>query len=414
MGISVSKSSSGNTVDIAQDVTDELAAINDDLDGKAEITTVVDQSIYITESLTSTWREGLIGALFAVLVIWLFLRSWRSTLIAGVSIPLSVIGALIILWSRGESLNMLTLGGLTIAIGRVIDDSIVVIENAYRHLQEGDDAHTAAYTATREVSGAITASTLTTVAVFLPLGMVHGLASEFFRPFALTVTFALLASLLCALTVVPVAVSWLLSKRQVGHREPDETTRLQRAYLPALKLALGHKAVTLILAVGDLPRLAARDAAAQDQPVRQLGPEHDGHHPADAGRHQPRRHRRSSQAGRGDPRRDRRHRDLPGHDRQHRQPVRRRWRHQRLVEPGDLLDHDRPRQGQERDHGVGPRRGRGLGDAGTITVNGEDQSMGSDNSQIQVRVSADDPAVLKQANKQRPGRRARPSTASPT
>ena len=176
--------------------------------------------------------------MFAVLVIWVFLRSWRSTLIAGVSIPLSVIGALIILWSRGESLNMLTLGGLTIAIGRVIDDSIVVIENAYRHLQEGDDAHTAAYTATREVAGAITASTLTTVAVFLPLGMVHGLASEFFRPFALTVTFALLASLLCALTVVPVAASWMLTKRQVGHRDPDEITRLQRSYLPALRLAL--------------------------------------------------------------------------------------------------------------------------------------------------------------------------------
>jgi len=112
--------------------------------------------------------------------------------IAGLSIPLSVIGALALLWWRGESLNMLTIGGLTIAIGRVIDDSIVVIENTYRHLQEGDSIRQAAYTGTREVAGAITASTLTTVAVFLPLGLVHGLASEFFRPFALTVTFALL------------------------------------------------------------------------------------------------------------------------------------------------------------------------------------------------------------------------------
>ena len=101
----------------------------------------------------------------------MFLRSWRSTVIAGLSIPLSVVGALIILWSRGESLNMLTLGGLTIAIGRVIDDSIVVIENIYRHLQEGDSIRRAAYTGTREVAGAITASTLTTVAVFLPLGL---------------------------------------------------------------------------------------------------------------------------------------------------------------------------------------------------------------------------------------------------
>ncbi len=249
VGIAVSKSASGNTVDIANDVAAALPAITKDLRGKATITTVVDQSIYIKQSISSLLREGLLGAVFAVLVIWVFLRSWRSTFIAGVSIPLSVIGALALLWWRGESLNMLTLGGLTIAIGRVIDDSIVVIENAHRHLQEGDDVTTAAYTATNEVAGAITASTLTTVAVFLPLGFVHGLASEFFRPFALTVTFALLASLICALTVVPVLATWVLSKRTVGHREPDELTGLQRAYLPILKGAIDHKIVTIIGAV---------------------------------------------------------------------------------------------------------------------------------------------------------------------
>ena len=248
IGISISKASSGNTVTIANEVSRLLPQIQRSLHGQATITTVIDQSTYIKESITSLWREGLIGAVFAVLIIFVFLRNWRSTLIAGISIPLSVIGALIVLWSRGQSLNMLTLGGLTIAIGRVIDDSIVVIENTYRHLQEGDDVSVAAYTATREVAGAITASTLTTVAVFLPLGLVHGLASEFFRPFATTVTFALLCSLLVALTVVPVLTTWVLSKRQVGHREPDELTGLQRAYLPILKLALDHKAITLVLA----------------------------------------------------------------------------------------------------------------------------------------------------------------------
>ena len=248
VGISVSKSSSGNTVDIASGVAAALPAISRDLGGKAEVTTVVDQSVFIKDSIRSLWREGLIGALFAVIVIWAFLRSWRSTLIASLSIPLSVIGALIILYSRGESLNMLTLGGLTIAIGRVIDDSIVVIENIYRHLQEGDDVRRAAFTGTREVAGAITASTLTTVAVFLPLGLIHGLASEFFRPFALTVTFALLCSLAVALMVVPVAATWVLSKRHVGHRDAKELTGLQNAYLPALRFALSHKAVTLIAA----------------------------------------------------------------------------------------------------------------------------------------------------------------------
>ena len=244
----MSKASSGNTVDIANAVAEELPALTRDLGGDTTITTVVDQSVFIKDSIRTLVRDGLLGAIFAIIVIWVFLRSWRSTVIAGLSIPLSVVGALIILWSRGESLNMLTLGGLTIAIGRVIDDSIVVIENTYRHLQEGDSIRRAAYTGTREVAGAITASTLTTVAVFLPLGMVAGLASEFFRPFALTVTFALLCSLVVALVVVPVASTWLLSKRQVGHRDEKELTALQNAYLPALRFALDHKAITLIAA----------------------------------------------------------------------------------------------------------------------------------------------------------------------
>ncbi len=249
VGISISKSRDGNTVRVASAVQDALPGIRATLGEQTTVTVVQDQATFITESIRSMWHEGLLGALFAVLVIWAFLRNWRSTIIAGVSIPLSVLGALIVLWSRGDSLNMLTLGGLTIAIGRVIDDSIVVIENAYRHLQEGDDARTAAYTATREVAGAITASTLTTVAVFLPLGFIEGLSSEFFRPFAWTVTFALLASLLVALTVIPVLVTWLLNKKLVGHREADETTRLQRAYLPPLKWALSHKLLTLGLAL---------------------------------------------------------------------------------------------------------------------------------------------------------------------
>ena len=145
---------------------------------------------------------------------------------------------------------MLTLGGLTIAIGRVIDDSIVVIENIYRHLQEGDNIRRAAYTGTREVAGAITASTLTTVAVFLPLGFVHGLASEFFRPFALTVTFALLCSLAVALHGRAGRLD--LGALQAAGRAP----RREGAHRPAERLSAGaqagpldHKIVTLVAAV---------------------------------------------------------------------------------------------------------------------------------------------------------------------
>ena len=364
IGISVSKSSSGNTVDIAAAVAEELPAITRDLNGQATITMVVDQSTYIKESITSLWREGLLGAVFAVFVIWAFLRSWRSTLIASLSIPLSVVGALIILYSRGQSLNMLTLGGLTIAIGRVIDDSIVVIENTYRHLQEGDDIRTAAFTGTREVAGAITASTLTTVAVFLPLGFVHGLASEFFRPFALTVSFALLCSLFVALMVVPVASTWVLSKRQVGHRDPDEVSRLQKAYLPALKMALGHKTITLLLAgaifagtmmLAPLLKTNLFDNSAQNTMsiTQQLPPGTS----LDATMAAAAKVEAILKTTAG-------HRHLPGDRRQHRQPVRRRRRHQRLGQPGGLHHHHGPRPGQELDRGGRARQGRQAAERG--------------------------------------------------
>jgi hydrophobic/amphiphilic exporter-1 (mainly G- bacteria), HAE1 family len=249
IGISLTKSSNGNVVNISKEVNKLIPGFQATLGSGTVITTVVDQAPTVTKSISSMWREGLLGALFAVLVILLFLGSWRSTIVAGVSIPLSVLVALVVMWAGGTSLNVITLAGLTIAIGRVIDDSIVVLENSYRHLQEGDDPMKAAYSATREVASAVTASTLTTVAVFLPLAFVGGMAAEFFRPFALTVTYALVASLLVSLTVVPVFVTWLLTKGHVGHRDGNKITRLQRAYLPILRLAVSHKLITAILAI---------------------------------------------------------------------------------------------------------------------------------------------------------------------
>ena len=122
---------------------------------------------------------------------------------AAISIPLSILTALVVMQLAGISLNIMTLGGLAVAVGRVVDDAIVVLENIYRHRALGEDRWTASRRARARSPGAITASTLTTVAVFLPIGFVGGLVSQFFLPFALTVTFALLASLVCALTVVP-------------------------------------------------------------------------------------------------------------------------------------------------------------------------------------------------------------------
>ena len=187
----------------------------------------------------------------AVLVILVFLLSVRSTLVTAVSIPLSVVVALIGLWIGDYSLNVLTLGALTIAIGRVVDDSIVVLENIKRHLGYGEDRYEAILTAVKEVAGAVTASTLTTVAVFSPIALVGGLVGQLFAPFALTVTVALLASLLVSLTVVPVLAYWFLKPAGGGAdqaRDPRAWPRrselhspLQRAYLPVLRFATAQR-----------------------------------------------------------------------------------------------------------------------------------------------------------------------------
>ena len=205
-----------------------------------KIQVVNDLSGFIKESRDGLLREGVTGAIFAILTIFLFLSSIRATIVAAVSIPLSILTALVIMQATGVSLNIMTLGGLAVAVGRVVDDAIVVLENIYRHRALGEDRLTASINGPREVAGAITAATITTVGVFLPLGFVGGLVSQFFLPFALTVTFALLASLVCALTVVPVLAYLLINKVKLNVDEDGEPRNSFwiRAYTPTITLAL--------------------------------------------------------------------------------------------------------------------------------------------------------------------------------
>jgi HAE1 family hydrophobic/amphiphilic exporter-1 len=215
ISIAVYMNQGANTVDTARGVRKALADVNAGVtttNEQIKTTTVLDQSTFIQDSITSLEQEAIRGAIFAIIVIFVFLLSVRSTLVTAISIPLSMLVAFIILWTQGISLNIMTLGALAVAVGRVIDDAIVVLESIYRYVQRGDEPWAATLAGTKEVALAITASTLTTVAVFLPLGFVGGLIGELFRPFALTVTFALLASLLVALTVVPVLASYLIRK----------------------------------------------------------------------------------------------------------------------------------------------------------------------------------------------------------
>ncbi|ROR65232.1 efflux RND transporter permease subunit [Agrococcus jenensis] len=210
--LSITKTQASNTVDVSHAVQELLPGLQSELGDDVTFTTVLDQAPYIEHSIEALAVEGVLGLVFAVLVILVFLWSLRSTLVTAVSIPISVLMTFIGMWGFGYSLNVLTLGALTISIGRVVDDSIVVIENIKRHLAFSASRSRAIVDAVREVAGAITASTITTVIVFLPLAFVSDITGELFRPFALTVTLALLSSLIVSLTIVPVLASWLLKR----------------------------------------------------------------------------------------------------------------------------------------------------------------------------------------------------------
>ena len=262
ISVSIVKEPEANTIDVTTAVRDALDGLSD-LPSGMEIVVVSDQGPDIQKQIDNLLSEAFFGFLFAVSVVFAFMLTIRPTVVRGMfttlrptvvialSIPLSVFtGVLLMAW-QDMSLNFMTLGGLAISVGRVVDDSIVVLENVYRHIQGGRERWRAALDATTEVGPAIFASTMTTIVVFVPLGFIQGLVGAFFLPFALTVTFALVASLFVALTAVPVLGAYLLKPGDLpeGAGEDDELymqeTWLQRVYTPILRWTLGHKLVTL-------------------------------------------------------------------------------------------------------------------------------------------------------------------------
>lgn len=259
LGLLVTAAPDGNNVLISDEIRDQLPDLTDRLGNDTELTVVFDQAPYVKDSIRSLGTEGLLGLIFAVIVILLFLLSLRSTIVTAVSIPMSVLIALIAMWTGDLSLNLLTLGGLTVAVGRVVDDSIVVLENIKRHLAYGEEKQKAVLDGVREVATAITASTLTTVAVFVPIAFISGVVGELFRPFAITVTIALLASLFVALTVIPVLCYWFLGAPKRGDEDPEEFEKraiekerrspLQRIYVPVIKFSTKHRFITIVLAL---------------------------------------------------------------------------------------------------------------------------------------------------------------------
>jgi len=257
--IQVTKAQDANTVDVVNEVKKLVEQFEADIKGlKIDIT--LNQAKMIEDSISTMISKALFGAGFAVLIILLFLRDIKSTIISVISIPLSILIALLALYALDISLNLMTLGAMTVAIGRVIDDSIVVVENIYRRLHLKDETlkgRALIRSATIEMFKPILSSTLVTVAVFLPLVFVGGMVGELFVPFALTMAFALGASLLVAITVVPTLAHTLFKKKlygekpaaEQGKRHKEEHGALARAYKRILDASLRHKIITSLIAL---------------------------------------------------------------------------------------------------------------------------------------------------------------------
>ena len=253
--VAITKTADANTVDVSREIRAAVPDIAKLMGNGTTFNVVFDQAPFIEKSIESLTTEGLLGLGFAILIILIFLFSVRSTLVTAVSIPTSLLLSFIGMWASDFTLNLLTIGAITISIGRVVDDSIVVVENIKRHIGMTDDKMQAIKTAVAEVATAVTASTVTTVAVFLPLAFVSGLSGELFRPFAVTVTIALLSSLLVSLTIVPVLSYWFLGKRKAPKKSEvkDDAVEkfdiLQRGYRPVVQWTIRHPLATVLVAI---------------------------------------------------------------------------------------------------------------------------------------------------------------------
>ncbi|MDF2874840.1 MAG: mdtC [Sporomusa sp.] len=258
LGLEIMKQSGSNTVNVVENVKKQLASINKELPPGVDLVVVRDNSITIHESVQDVQFNLIVGGVLAVAIVFLFLGNWRTTIIAGIAIPVSVIASFLAMKVLGFTLNTMSLLALSLAVGLLIDDAIVVIENIVRHLEMGKDKVTAALDGTAEIGLAVMATTFTLVAVFVPVGMMNGMVGQFFKEFGITVAASVLVSLFVAFTLTP-----MLSAKYLDHSEIKGTTRLGQIWLKwndwfdrvtvkygeFLRLALGHRRKILLAAV---------------------------------------------------------------------------------------------------------------------------------------------------------------------
>lgn len=258
--IQIYKQSGANTVAVATAVSEELEKINEEMSHEFNIVAVSDSSEYIRRSIDNVADTAVTGGLLAVIVLFMFLCNIRSTLIIALSIPLSVIATFVLVYFCGYTINIMTLGGLALGVGMLVDNSIVVLENIVRLHDEGMERKEAAIQGTSEVTGALIASTLTTVAVFLPLIFTQGMAGVMFRQLAVVIAFSLLCSLVSALSLVPMLAGLLLGKSLHSGSSDSWSARLGGIFLRAfdalsdyyaemLDLVLRHRLMTIMISL---------------------------------------------------------------------------------------------------------------------------------------------------------------------
>jgi HAE1 family hydrophobic/amphiphilic exporter-1 len=273
----VSKESGANPLTVRKTYIKELDLLRANLPKEIRFDVLFDMGKIISRMAVTVGRSGVEGALLAMLIVFLFLRNWRPTSIVAIAIPFSVLTTFLFMYVAGFTLNMMTMGGLVLGVGMLVDDAVVVIENIFRHIEEGKDRKTAAAVGASEVGMAVVASTLTTVVVFVPILFSQGLAGQLARGLALTVTAALAASLLVAMTIVPMLGSLLLSGERVSAGLGQEGTwfiSFKERYLRVLRWCLGNRAkvmgllgVVVVFSFGALGFVGKEFMPSQDTPI---------------------------------------------------------------------------------------------------------------------------------------------------
>jgi len=260
LALEVRKQSGGNTVEVAESVLEAIPILNLELQGRAELQVVKDASEFIKESLKDVEYALILGAIFTVIIVFLFLNSWRSTVITGLTLPVSIISAFIIMKMLGFTLNFMTLMGLSLSVGLLIDDAIVVRENIVRHMQFGRDHYEAAKSGTSEIGLAVMATTFSIIAVFIPIAFMKGIVGRFFYEFGLTVAFAVMVSLFVSFTLDPMlssrwydpAVETHIKRRGLSRllvRFNDWFNNIGDSYKKAIAFSLRHRWWILSLSV---------------------------------------------------------------------------------------------------------------------------------------------------------------------